>query len=163
MPSSLRTSALFSHSLPRLSFSLFPMICLNSSSISRLNCRRSSRVTMSISISLSLCSHIHISRYRDIDLRRLHGMWYTAKYTETLCWGYPSVLGYPRRIPETPVAIAWGQAGRAMPNFRLLHSHRGMATWRDVRTARFGSASKQGDIRCFHRAALAPLGQSWGI
>src|SRR5690606_9795580 len=162
-PSSLRTSALFSHSLSKLSFALLPMICLNFSSISRLNCRRSSRVMMSISISLSLYFHIRISRYRDIDSRRLHGARYTAKYTETLRWCYPSALGYPRRIPETPMAIAWGQASRAMPNFRLLHSHRGMAIWRNVRTARFGPATKRGDIRCSHRAAPPPLGQSWGI
>src|SRR5690606_12503847 len=108
-PSSLRTSALFSHSLSKLSFALLPMICLNSSSISRLNCRRSSRVMMSISISLSLYFHIRISRYRAIDSRRLHGARYTAKYTDTLRWGCASVLGYPRRIPETPMAIAWGK------------------------------------------------------
>ncbi|WP_140936931.1 hypothetical protein [Sphingobacterium lumbrici] len=82
---------------------------------------------MSISISLSLCFHIRISLYRDNDLRRLRGVRYTAQYTGTLCWGCASVLGYPRRIPETPMAIAWGKQSRAMPNFRLLHSFGGMA------------------------------------
>src|SRR5690606_26402433 len=162
-PSSLRTSALFSHSLPRLSSSLLLKVCFNLSSISRLNWLRSSRVTMSISISLSLYSHIRISRYRDIDLRPLHGARYTAKYTETLRWGCASVLGYPRRIPETPIAIAWGQASRAMPNFRLLHSHRGMAIWRNVQSARLASATKRDCSRHCHRASPAPLGQRWGI
>src|SRR5690606_11999095 len=78
-------------------------------------------------------------------------------------------LGLCQRIgvsPEdtrNPHGDSLGQASRAMPNFRLLHSHRGMAIWRNVRTARLGSATKQGGIRCFHRAAPVLLGQSWGI
>src|SRR5690606_4253581 len=68
-----------------------------------------------------------------------------------------------RKVADAHVQLVWGQASRAMPNFRLLHSHRGMAIWRNVRTARFGPATKRGDIRCSHRAAPPPLGQSWGI
>ena len=63
----------------------------------------------SISPSCLRMNDIRISRYRDIDSRRLHGARYTAKYTETLRWGCASVLGYPRRIPETPMAIAWSK------------------------------------------------------
>src|SRR5690606_25672753 len=107
---------------------------------------------------LLFCFHIRMFLPRHLPSLR-----YTAQNTVIVCWGYPRALGYPRRIPHTATAMAWGQASGAMPNFRLLHSHRGMATWRRMRVVMRRMLTLRQLLLVSHQPAPAPLGQNWGI
>ena len=116
------TSALLNHDLFEVALLVFKIFCI-SFSISVLNCCKSSIVIISIFIISSFHSDICINAHIDIFLHL--NIRYTSKYT-IYCFDRPKRANkYPRRILETPVAIAKGKQVGPLPNFRLLSPEKG--------------------------------------